>query len=76
MAYSHDAFMRDEWETSKRVERDKKETGERLKIHERDGAMADGLTYTNKIAKEREKIRETRLKLEWEIEVQRRYGAI
>ena len=40
--------------------RDKRETGERLKRQERDGAMADGLTYTNKIAGERERYRENR----------------
>ena len=33
----------------------KRETGERLKRQERDGAMADGLTYTNKVAGERER---------------------
>ena len=39
MAYSRDAFIRNQRETRERLERD--------------GAMADGLTYTIKIARER-----------------------
>ena len=47
MAYSRDAMPL--LEISKRLEMDKRETRERL---EKDGAMADGLTYTNKVARE------------------------
>ena len=43
MAYSRDAFIKDYRETRERLERD--------------GAMADGLTYTNKIAREKERAR-------------------
>ena len=50
MAYSRDAFPKYQRETSKRLERDKKETGETRKRQNRDGAMADGLTLTNEIA--------------------------
>ena len=46
MAYSRDAFPKDQRETSKRLERDKRE-GQRL---ERDGAKPDGLTQTCEIA--------------------------
>ena len=46
MAYSCDAFPKDYRE---RLARDQRETRER---EERDGAMADGLTYTDNIARE------------------------
>ena len=45
MAYSRDAFPKDQ-ETSKRLERDRRETRERK---DRDGAKPDGLTQTNDI---------------------------
>ena len=47
MAYSRDAFMRDQQETRER--QDQRETREKL---ERYGAMEDGLTQSNKIARE------------------------
>ena len=45
MAYSHDAFPKDQRETSKRLERERQD---------RDGAMADGLTLMNELASKRE----------------------
>ena len=44
MAYSRDAFPKDQRETSKRLDRDKRER------QERDGAKSDGLKQTSEIA--------------------------
>ena len=53
MAYSRDAFNR---ENTERLERNQREIRERL---ERDGAMADGLSQPKKIAGESYKERES-----------------
>ena len=55
MAYSRDAFTRDQQETRER--QDQRETREKL---ERYGAMEDGLSQSNKIAGENQRQQEER----------------
>ena len=50
MAYSRDAFIRDQQETRER--QDKSETSVRLERDQRYGDMEDGLSQSNKIAGE------------------------
>ena len=66
MAYSHDAFTRDEKETRERLatrenlQRDQKET--------RDGSMDDGLTQTIKVARESKREQERARESQGELE--------
>ena len=70
VAYSHDAFTRDQQETRERdktrvrLERDQRKTRERLEKDkeklERYGTMEDGLSQSNKVAGESQRELETR----------------